>query len=91
MTRDKIERELDKLTLELARVKMMNEQEACEFCNTDSKAEAIEAYETEIALFKMDLQELDEEEAREESDGIIDTLLCIAAASVLVLGIFWLC
>ena len=42
MTRDKIERELDKLTLELARVKMMNEQEACEFCNTDSKAVPID-------------------------------------------------
>lgn len=41
MTRENIERELDKLTLELARVKMMDEQEACEFCNVDSKAEAI--------------------------------------------------
>lgn len=70
MTREKIEQELDRLTLELARVKMMNEQEACEFCNSNSKAEAIEAYETEIALFKMQLEELDEEEAREESDGL---------------------
>lgn len=70
MTREKIEQELDRLTLELARVKNMTEQQACEFCNTDSKAEAVEAYETEIALFKMDLQELEEEEAREESDGL---------------------
>lgn len=64
MTREKIERELDKLTLELARVELMSEKQACEFCNTNSKAEAVEAYKTEIALFKMDLQELDEEEAR---------------------------
>lgn len=70
MTRENIERELDKLTLELARVKMMDEQEACEFCNVDSKAEAIECYETEIALFNMQLEELDEEEAREESYGL---------------------
>ena len=70
MTRDKIERELDKLTLELARVKMMDERQACEFCNTDSKAEAIEAYETEIALYKMQLEELEDEEAREESEGL---------------------
>ena len=70
MTRENIERELDKLTLELARVKMMDEQQACEFCNSDSKAEAVECYETEIALYKMQLEELDEEEAREESDGL---------------------
>lgn len=70
MTREKIEQELDRLTLELARVKMMNEQEACEFSNSNSKAEAIEAYETEIELFNMQLEELDEEEAREESDGL---------------------
>ena len=86
MTREKIERELDKLTLELARVKMMNEQEACEFCNTDSKAEAIEAYETEIALFKMDLQELDEE-AREESDGLDPAFSSWSQ----VLGMFYNC
>lgn len=70
MTREKIEQELDKLTLELARVELMSEQQACEFCNTNSKAEAIECYETEIALYKMQLEELDEEEAREESDGL---------------------
>lgn len=70
MTRENIERELDRLTLELARVELMSEQQTCEFCNTDSKAEAVEAYKTEIALFKMDLQELDEEEAREESEGL---------------------
>lgn len=70
MTRENIERELDKLTLELARVKMMDEQQACEFCNSDSKAEAVECYETEIELYKMQLEELDEEEAREESDGL---------------------
>lgn len=64
MTREKIERELNELTTELEQIKNMSEQQACEFCNTDSKAEAVEAYETEIALFKMDLQELDEEEAR---------------------------
>lgn len=73
MTREKIQRELDKLTLELARIELMNEQQACEFCNTDSKAEAIEAYNTEIALFKMDLQELDEEErSRQEDNGGLD-------------------
>lgn len=70
MTREKTERKLDKLTLELARVELMSEQQACEFCNTNSKAEAVEAYKTEIALFKMQLEELDEEEAREESDGL---------------------
>ena len=70
MTREKIEQELDRLTLELARVKMMNEQQACEFCNTDSETEAIECYETEIALFNMQLEELDEEEAREENDAL---------------------
>lgn len=70
MTRKKIERELNELTTELEQIKNMNEQQACEFCNTDSKAEAIEAYETEIALFNMQLEELDEEEAREENDGL---------------------
>ena len=74
MTREKIERELNELTTELEQIKNMNEQQACEFCNTDSKAEAIEAYKTEIALFKMDLQELDEEEARAsiEDNGGLD-------------------
>ena len=70
MTREKIERELNELTTELEQIKNMSEQQACEFCNTDSKADAIEAYETEIALYKMQLEELDEEEAREENDGL---------------------
>ena len=87
MTREKIERELDNLTSELEKIKTMSEQEACEFCNVDSKAEAIEAYETEIALFKMDLQELDEEEAREESDGLDPAFSSWSQ----VLGMFYNC
>ena len=87
MTREKIERELDRLTLELARVELMSEKQACEFCNTDSKAEAIEAYETEIALFKMDLQELEDEEAREESDGLDPAFSSWSQ----VLGMFYNC
>lgn len=70
MTRTKIEQEIDKLNSELENIKAMSEQQANEFCNTNSKKEAIEYYETEISLFKMQLKELDEEEAREESDGL---------------------
>lgn len=90
MTREKIERELDRLTLELARVELMSEKQACEFCNTDSKAEAIEAYETEIALFKMDLQELDEEDARAsiEDNGGLDPAFSSWSQ---VLGMFYNC
>lgn len=39
---------LNQLCREYQQVLLMGEEEACEFCNTNSKAEAIQAYEEEI-------------------------------------------
>lgn len=47
-----MEKELEKLKDELELVREMDEQQACYFMNSNSKSEAIEAIEQEIAYYE---------------------------------------
>lgn len=40
--------ELNQMCREYQQVLLMSEEEACDFCNADSKADAVQAYEEEI-------------------------------------------
>lgn len=44
--------ELNQLCREYQQVLLMSEEEACEFCNADSKADAIQGYEEEIDFWE---------------------------------------
>lgn len=44
--------ELNQLCREYQQILLMSEEEACEFCNADSKAEAVQSYEEEIDFWE---------------------------------------
>ena len=67
MKREKIELELSKLYEELEQVDRMSELQACEYSNTDSKSDALEAIQFEIDYFEDMIREL--ESGDEEYSG----------------------
>lgn len=62
MKREKIELELSKLYEELEQVDRMSELQACEYSNTDSKSDALEAIQFEIDYFEDMIRELESED-----------------------------
>lgn len=62
MKREKLELELSKLYVELEQVERMGELEACEYSNTDSKLDALEAIQCEIDYCEDAIRELESED-----------------------------
>lgn len=70
MKREKLELELSKLYEELEQVESMSELQACEYSNTDSKSDALEAIQCEIDYYEDELREIQSELEKEEDDGL---------------------
>lgn len=62
MKREKLELELSKLYVELEMVERMGELQACEYCNADSKSDAIEAIQSEIDYYEDAIRECESED-----------------------------
>lgn len=60
MSRKEYQNELNNLYIELEKVERMSELEACEFCNADSKQDALDAIQCEIDYYESQMKE-DEE------------------------------
>lgn len=60
--------ELNNLYIELEKVERMSELEACDFCNADSKQDALEAIQEEIDYWENQVRELEDEESDEMSE-----------------------
>lgn len=58
---EKLELELSKLYIELEQVESMSELQACEYSNTDSKSDALEAIQCEIDYYEDAIRELESE------------------------------
>lgn len=66
MTRDRIEKGLNRLYGDLEKAEMANERSACILFGTDSKVEALQAINGEIEYYECLLGDLDEQD---EQDG----------------------
>lgn len=60
--------ELNNLYIELEKVERMSELEACDFCNADSKQDALEAIQSEIDYYEEVIRE-DESDEMSECSG----------------------
>ena len=60
--------ELNNLYIELEKVERMSELEACDFCNADSKQDALEAIQSEIDYYEEAIRE-DESDEMSECSG----------------------
>ena len=54
--------ELDNLYIELEKVENMSELEACEFCGSDSKEDALEAIQCEIDYYESMLRDNEQDD-----------------------------
>lgn len=59
---EKLELGLSKLYIELEQVESMSELQACEYSNTDSKSDALEAIQCEIDYYEDAIRELESED-----------------------------
>ena len=62
MSRNEYQNELNNLYIELEKVERMSELEACDFCNADSKQDALEAIQSEIDYYEEAIRENEESE-----------------------------
>lgn len=68
MSRKEYQNELNNLYIELEKVERMSELEACDFCNADSKQDALEAIQSEIDYYEEVIRE-DESDEMSECSG----------------------
>ena len=68
MSRNEYQNELNNLYIELEKVERMSELEACDFCNADSKQDALEAIQSEIDYYEEVIRE-DESDEMSECSG----------------------
>ena len=64
----KSQEELDKLMQEFSLVSNMSEAQACDYLNTDSKADALEAIQCEIDFYKSEVEEYQSEIDQENEE-----------------------
>lgn len=64
----KSQEELDKLMQEFSLVSSMSEAQACEYLNSDSKADALEAIQCEIDFYKSEVEEYQSEIDQENEE-----------------------
>ena len=62
MSRKEYQNELNNLYIELEKVERMSELEACDFCNADSKQDALEAIQEEIDYWEKQIRDLEDED-----------------------------
>ena len=69
----KSQEELDRLMQEFGLVSLMDEAQACEYMNADSKADALEAIQENIDFYRSQVEELESEYDEDaESDNGLD-------------------
>lgn len=72
MSRKEYQNELNNLYIELEKVERMSELEACDFCNADSKQDALEAIQSEIDYYEEVIREEESDEMSECSGYHLD-------------------